>query len=249
MKRPFVWVAALWVALVVIGEVLVFGPSFLPEQFAAEAKVVDDAYILLALLAVPVFAFVLAVVIYAFFGFRDRGVEFEDGPPIKTNRSVVVTWMIVTTALATFVLINPGFVGLADLRGESSADMVIEVQAQRWQWNLTYPNGAVVSDELVLPVDTRVRFDVTSTDILHSFWVPAFRTKIDAVPGLTTQLFVTPTKTGTRDDDTGLRVQCAELCGPGHGIMAIPVRVVTEAEFNGWLGGLAASASINEGNG
>jgi cytochrome c oxidase subunit II len=249
MKRSAIWVGTLWVVLVVVGELLVFGPTFLPAQFAEEAKVVDDAYILLSALAVPVFALVLAVVIYSVFGFRDRGDEFEDGPPIKTNRRVVVTWMIVTSGLAIFVLINPGFVGLADIRGEASADMVIEVEAQRWQWNLTYPNGSVVNDELVLPVDTRVRFDVTSIDILHSFWIPAFRTKIDAVPGRATQLFVTPTRIGTRDDDTGLRVQCAELCGPGHGIMAIPVRVVTEAEFASWMDELVVSASLNRGGG
>ena len=120
MKRAVVWVAALWVVLVVIGEILVFAPTFLPEQFAEEAKVVDDAYILLAVLAVPVFAFVLAIVIYAFVGFRDRGDEYEDGPPIKTNRTVVVTWLIVTTALATFILINPGF---AQVKGKAQVDL------------------------------------------------------------------------------------------------------------------------------
>jgi cytochrome c oxidase subunit 2 len=249
MKRHAIWVGILWVALVVIGELLVFGYAYLPAQFAEEAVVVDDAYILLSALAVPVFALVLAVVIYSVFGFRDRGDEFEDGPPIKTNRKIVTSWMIVTSALAVFIFINPGLVGLAELRSDEPADMVIEVEARRWQWTLTYPNGAVVRDELVLPVDTRVRFDVTSLDILHSFWVPAFRMKIDAVPGRTTQLFVTPTKTGTRDDDPGLRLLCAELCGAGHGMMAIPVRVLTEDEFNSWVADLTVSASLSGGRG
>ncbi len=249
MKRHAIWVGTLWVALVVIGELLVFGYGYLPAQFAEEATIIDDAYVLLSALAVPVFALVLSVVVYSVFGFRDRGDEFEDGPPIKTNRKVVATWLIVTSALAVFILINPGFVGLAAVRGEASAEMVIEVEAQRWQWTLTYPNGAVIREELVLPVDTRVRFDVTSTDILHSFWVPAFRVKIDAVPGRTTQLFVTPTRTGTREDDPGLRLQCAELCGAGHGVMAIPVRVLTEDEFNSWVDDLEVSASSSGGNG
>jgi cytochrome c oxidase subunit 2 len=73
--------------------------------------------------------------------------------------------------------------------------------------------------------------------------------KIDAVPGRTTQLFVTPTKTGTREDDPGLRLLCAELCGAGHGIMAIPVRVLTEDEFNSWVADLTVSASLSGGRG
>lgn len=247
MKRSVIWVGGLWLILLLIGEIAVFGLTFLPEQYAREAKIVDDAYLLLAALAVPVFAFVLAVVVYSVFGFRDKSDEYEDGPPIKTNRTVVTSWMVITSALALFILINPGFVGLADLRGEASADVVIEVESRRWSWGLTYPNGGVVSDELVVPVDTRIRFDITSTDILHSFWVPAFRIKIDAVPGQVTRLFVTPTKTGTKADDPGLRLQCAELCGVGHGIMAIPVRVVTAAEFDSFLDEIAASASLNEG--
>lgn len=240
MRRDGIRVAILWGIFVVIGEILVFAPTYLPDQFSEEARVVDDAYILLAALAVPVFAFVLAMVIYAMFEFRAddgdaNGGSIADGPPIKTHRRTVTIWMVVTSGLALLILINPGFVGLAEVRGEQSADMVIEVEAQRWFWTITYEDGTVVRDELVMPVDTRVRFDVTAVDILHSFWVPAFRTKIDAVPGRTTQLYVTPTRTGSLEDDPGLRVQCAELCGLGHGIMAIPVRVLPEGEFDAWL--------------
>ena len=243
MKRDAVIVAIIWVALVVAGEVLVFAFTYLPAQFSHEAKVVDDAYILLSALAVPVFAFVIAMVVYSVIRFRAKGDEVEDGAPIKTNRAVVTTWLIITSALAIGILINPGFVGLAEIRGEPSADMVIEVEARRWSWEVAYPNGASITDELVVPVDTRIRFDVTATDILHSFWVPAFRVKIDAVPGRTTQLFMTATRTGTLEDDAGLRLQCAELCGVGHGIMAIPVRVLPEAEFEAWLSGLEARAT------
>ena len=243
MKRDAIIVAVIWVALVVVGEILVYGFSYLPAQFSREAHVVDDAYILLSALAVPVFAFVIAMVVYSVIRFRARSDEVEDGPPIKTSRAVVTTWLIITSALAIGILINPGFVGLAEIRGEQSAEMVIDVESRRWSWVVGYENGASVTDELVVPVDTRIRFDVTSTDILHSFWVPAFRVKIDAVPGRTTQLFMTATKTGTLEDDPGLRVQCAELCGVGHGIMAIPVRVLPEAEFEAWLNGLQAQTS------
>ena len=90
-------------------------------------------------------------------------------------------------------------------------------------------------NELVLPVDTHVRFDVTAVDVLHSFWIPAFRTKIDAVPGLTTTLHANITETGDYKDDINFRVQCAELCGRDHSIMMSPVRVVERDEFNEWV--------------
>lgn len=249
MKRDLIWFTGIWVVFVAIGEWLVFYVTFLPGQYADQARIVDDAYLLLATLAVPVFAFVAAVVVFAVVRFKVKGDELEDGPPIRSNRKVVATWLTVTSALTLAILINPGFVGLAEVRADHSADMVVEVQALRWAWIITYPNGATASNELVVPVDTRIRFDVTAVDVLHSFWIPAFRTKIDAVPGRTTVVYVTPTETGTRADDPGLRIQCAEFCGLNHSGMAIPVSVVTEEEFQEYITGLQQSAAIDRRSG
>ena len=105
----------------------------------------------------------------------------------------------------------------------------------QWAWSFTYPDqGGITGAELVLPVDTHVRFDVISVDVLHSFWIPAFRTKIDAVPGLITELHANITKTGNSRDDVNFRVQCAELCGRDHSIMQPPGRVVEREECNAW---------------
>ena len=244
-SRHLIGAGLLWVVLTAIGEVILFAWEFLPEQYAREARVVDDAFILLAVLGIPVFTFVVAVLVYSALRFRTTDDTLADGPPIKGSNKVVGVWLAITSALALAVLINPGLVGLAELRADAEADLVIKVDSQRWQWKLTYPNGAVVSEELVLPVNTRVRFDITSADILHSFWVPAFRAKIDAVPGRITQLYITPTKTGTFEEDPTLRLQCAELCGLGHSRMAIPVRVLSEADFDAWLSTQTASAEVN----
>lgn len=94
----------------------------------------------------------------------------------------------------------------------------------------------------MVPLGKRVRYDVRSKDVLHSFWVPAFRTKIDAVPGLVTQVRITATETGTMDDDINLRIQCAELCGAGHATMMLPVRVVSDAEWNDYVESLKADS-------
>lgn len=251
MRRDLIRVAVLWIVLTVIGEVVVFTWSMLPEVWAREAVIVDDAYVTLMAFAVPVLAFVLAAVFYSIVRFRSDSRRDVDGPPIKGSRPVVIVWLIVTSLLALTILIYPGFVGLADLRADQSADLVVDVSAQRWFWELTYPNGGVTREELVVPVDTRIRFDVTAIpgDIVHSFWVPAFRVKIDAVPGRTTELYVTPERIGTVEDDPNLRVQCAELCGLGHATMAIPVSVVGPDEFQTWMSGLLATAGAAGGGG
>ncbi len=96
-------------------------------------------------------------------------------------------------------------------------------------------------DELVLPDETRIRFDVTALDVLHSFWVPAFRQKIDAVPGQTTTVYVTTKGLGD-PSDAAYRLQCAELCGLHHGTMAMPVRVLGADDFGEWLKSKGATA-------
>ena len=89
-----------------------------------------------------------------------------------------------------------------------------------------------------------MRFDVTATDVIHSFWVPAFRMKVDAVPGRVTNLDVTPTRAGTFDEHSGFRLQCAELCGLGHGLMVTPVRVVGLDQFQTWVGQQTSSTKL-----
>jgi cytochrome c oxidase subunit 2 len=97
---------------------------------------------------------------------------------------------------------------------------------------------------MVLPLGKLVRFDVTATDVLHAFWVPAFRMKIDAVPGQVTTVFARPNTTGTIEIDAGYRLQCAELCGLGHKDMWFGVRVVEQDEFDAWVAERAPSASL-----
>jgi len=249
VKREWLIVGGLWAILTALGELAVWTWSMLPEQYAREAKIFDDAFVLLMAFGVPVFAFVVAMLLYSAFRYRSKGPTTEDGPGITGNPRVVGVWLGLTGLLAATVLVFPGFTGLAELRADPSADIVIKVEAARWFWTVTYPNGGTTQDELVVPVDTRIRFDVTARDVLHSFWVPAFRGKIDAVPGRLTQLYVTPNRTGTSVEDPTLRVQCAELCGLGHDRMAIPVRVVPAGEFEAWMSGLLGEASAREEGG
>lgn len=111
-------------------------------------------------------------------------------------------------------------------------DMTVNVVGRQWSWSFNYVDDNVyeagtpgVQPELWLPINNLVRFEVTAADVIHSWWVPNFLFKIDAIPGRTNSFELTPNKLGTF---TG---KCAELCGRDHARMYFTVRVVSEAEY------------------
>ncbi len=237
-SRPALVVVLIWAVLTAVGEVLVVAVDFFPLNAAEEANIVDGAFRVLSILAVPVAAFVIAMLLVSVTRFRTRGEPSQDGPPIFTNPRVVTAWLAVTVGLTILMIIYPGIIGLNELHASSHkpVDLVIQVEASQFLWKLTYPEQNVTTfTELVLPVGQHVRFDIEATDVVHAFWIPAFRGKVDAVPGLITHVYATPSKTGSFEDDSNLRLQCAELCGVGHAVMRAPVRVVEQAEFDAWV--------------
>ena len=125
--------------------------------------------------------------------------------------------------------------------------LTVRVEAFAWGWRFAYPDGAEVvsspSSEttagpvLMLPQGETVRFQLTSTDTIHAFWVPEFLYKKDAIPGRTFEFDVTPTEVGT------FQGHCAEFCGLNHAYMNFSVRVVTPNEFDSWLAQQRAAAA------
>lgn len=262
MRRDFTWAAAIWVAVSVVSvAIAVFIMDPFPAVGAEEAGLIDDAFMVMTYMGAPVFAIVITVLIYGLWKWRAPGAPeegVEDGPPLLGDNWFPRAWLVVTASLAVVVMIYPGLTGLAELREDDTANMRIEVKGNfGWQWQITYPDrgGIVLSsagdDEMVLPDHTRIQFDVTAVDVLHSFWIPAFRQKIDAVPGQTTTLYTTVTGAGDADgdgdfdydDDVAYRIQCAELCGLNHTTMAMKVRVVSPEEFEDWVASRTAAAA------
>lgn len=249
--RHFITAAFLWVALTVVGELLVVADLY-PTVGSHEAQESDDIFRFLLILGIPVFAFVVAVVVYAALVFRVREAEpTEDGPVMHGRGWFPRAWLAITGGLAIFVMIYPGLTGLAELQdvsdgygwGDREAELRIQATGFMWSWVFEYPDGTEVNvvegKELVLPVHTKVRFDVQSLDVIHSLWIPAFRMKIDAIPGRQTFVTVEPTELGAYETDQAYRVQCAELCGLDHSAMLFPIRVVSEEEFETWLANLS----------
>lgn len=207
-----------------------------PIPASEEAEIVDGAFDLLLYLGIPVFTFVLVLLVYSLLRFRAE--DDSDGPAVHYDRRFALPWLVITAGLAVLVTINPGLTGLAELAADPNADLTVDVTAEQWNWTFRYADydlTLVDADELVLPEGRRVLLRVTSTDVIHSLWIPAFRVKADAVPGRVHDVYVTPTETGSFQADPNFRVQCAEMCGTGHARMSSDVRVVSEGEFEGWI--------------
>ncbi len=246
--RHFVTAGLIWVVLTAVGELLVVADLY-PTVGSAEAEDFDEIFKFLLLLGIPVFTFVVATVIYAMLAFSSKTGE-EEGPPIKGTGWFPRMWLIVTGGLAAFIMVYPGLTGLAKLQGEAGAygwgegepELVIQTTAAQFNWAFVYPDGTKVDitrgKELVIPVDTKIRFEIDSVDVIHSMWIPAFRMKIDAIPGRTTFMTVEPHTLGEYASDQSFRVQCAELCGLDHAIMNFPIRVVEHGEYEQWLASL-----------
>lgn len=248
MGRHVLSVVLLWLVLTAIGEALVFAPMF-PVVGADAAEEFDEIFRILLYMGIPVFTFVVAMVVYAYFNFRQDGdAPDEDGPAYRGTGLVPRAWLLITGGLAALVIVFPGLTGLAHLVsdgsgagwGDTNADLDVSVQAFQFSWIMEYDDygitvGPGTDAELVLPVDQSVRFIITSSDVVHSFWIPAFRMKMDAIPGRTTYFTVTPDRLGSYDDNQVYRVQCAELCGLNHSDMWLRVRVVEQDEFDAWV--------------
>lgn len=140
---------------------------------------------------------------------------------------------VVFPTVGLAVLLVFGLALLPNWRQRDAADLRVHVVAEQFWWRLGYETAdgsrVATANEVHLPVGATVEFVLTTTDVIHSFWIPSLGGKMDAIPGRTNLLRLTPTKAGV------YRGVCAEFCGPSHALMAFPVLVHEQAEFDAWL--------------
>ena len=214
---------------IVTGGVAYFVP-WLPDAASAEAAPIDRVYWFVAIICVFIFALVAGVSVYAGLKFRARPDDEEDGSPIHGHTGLEIAWTLVPTILVTAISIYSSLV-LFEIESVPENHRTVEVTSIQFAWSFTYPDLDRTEPELVLQVDEPVVLRLTSRDVIHSFWVPEWRMKQDAVPGTFTRLRVTPKKTGTYD------VICTELCGLGHAAMRARARVMSPEDFQRWMEG------------
>jgi cytochrome c oxidase subunit II len=201
---------------------------WLPPADSAQADKVDDVYWFVTIVCMAIFALVAGVSVYAVWKFRAAPDDEDDGSPIHGHTGLEVVWTAVPAALVTAISVYSGVV-LTQVERIPAQHRVVEVTAQQFAWSFTYPEAKVTSGQLTLPVNEPVELKLTAKDVIHSFWVPEWRMKKDAVPGLDTNVIVEPTKVGT------FTVICTELCGLGHAAMRARAVVMTQQGYERWL--------------
>jgi len=228
-RNPLLGAILLALVATAIGIVIVLALDWFPSQGSTAAKDIDTLYDVLLVVSVPIFVLVMTVALYSVYSFRVRPGDMRDGAPIHGNTRLEIIWVTIPFIIVS-ILAAYGWIVLDDIEAKKPNTLTVNVTGQQFAWSFEYPDeGKVKTNQLVLPKDRPVHFRVNTKDVLHDFWVPDFRLKTDAVPGLTTDIRVTPQRLGTYP------VVCAELCGIGHSTMRQTVRVVPAAEFDSWL--------------
>jgi cytochrome c oxidase subunit 2 len=187
------------------------------------------------------------IVLYSAIKFRMRpGEELKDGPPIHGNTKLEIIWTAIP-AILLVALCTYAYVVLTDIEEAPASGQQLNVRVVGEQFTWTFfverDGKEVKSSQLYLPNNKPVYFTVQSKDVIHDFWVPAFRMKIDAVPGIDTHLRVTPSRIGDYP------VVCAELCGLGHSTMRQTAHVVSADDFGNKLEQLAQAGNKPAGGG
>jgi cytochrome c oxidase subunit II len=242
----------LWLPLALAADLViwfVWGPHLPPGDMSSSAANQQFDIKVMSVMAAPVMLAVLVYCGYAMITWRPRaGDDAEaDGPPIEGNARVQASWIAVTTAIVLGLFVF-GTVELVTANGAGAGEgpspiwkpggtpLQVQVIGQQWQFTYRYPQfGGFETTDLVLPVGQPVQFNVTSLDVIHSFWAYQLGVKADANPQVNNVAYTTPEHTGQ------VTVRCAELCGLWHGAMYDYGRVVSVAAFRSWAGATEAS--------
>jgi len=235
------------IALVVaaITTAIAYFVDWLPEQASEERQGIDLVFWVTVAICIFFFAVVASVSIYSGVKFRVKPDDLSDGPPIHGHTGLEIVWTAVPTICVTVIAVLSAVV-LAQNDSSKGKPLRVEVLAQQYAWQFTYPEeGGIKATNLYLPIDRSTKLELTARDVLHSFWVPEFGQKQDAVPGIVTTVVITPTKTGE------YRLICTELCGLGHALMRTRAIVLSQADFAAWTkkqpqgGGSASGGEID----
>jgi cytochrome c oxidase subunit II len=214
---------------------------WLPTSASEEMDRIEFTFWFTTVICIAVFAVVAAAIVYSVLKFRVQPEDESDGPPIHGHTGLEIVWTAIPAVLVTAISVVSAIV-LAKNDDAGANPLRIAVTAQQFAWKFEYPGESkVTSGQLVLPVDEPVKLTLNSVDVIHSFWVPEFGQKSDAVPGIETSLVITPNRTGQ------FALMCTELCGLGHATMRAHVSVVKRSDYDKFLRDASAGASKNPG--
>ena len=200
---------------------------FMPPQATEVAASVDTLYGFLLIASLISCILVIGGLIVFAIKYRRKSAD-EKTPYISHNTMLEFLWSFIPFVIFMVVFVW-GWVVYSRLRTMPTDALEIAVQGQKWSWTFTYKNGRSVGSEVWVPVGQDVRLVMASTDVIHSFYIPAFRTKQDVVPGRYSNIWFNAEKEGD------YQVFCAEYCGDGHSAMMAKIHVVSREKFEEWL--------------
>jgi cytochrome c oxidase subunit II len=190
-------------------------------------RVVDNVF--LYILIICVFLLGLITFLMVYFVIRYRRGKHPKAADIEGSTWLEITWTVIPT-LIVLTMFYYGLTGFEFLKKVPEGAMVVKVIARQWSWLFQYENG-IQDTELRVPVGKPVKLLLTSQDVIHGFYAPAFRIKQDVVPGMTNTLWFQPTEVGTFD------VMCSQYCGLEHSHMLSKIVVLSQEEFTKWYQG------------
>ena len=216
----------------------IFGIPIFPDQASTFAKDVDTLYFFI--FAVTVFFATAVAVSVIYFGLRYRRThEGEIGARIEGSLPLELMWSVIPTIIAMFMF-GWGATVFYHLRRPPDEAMQIYAVGKQWMWKFQHPEGQREINELHIPAGRPIKITISSEDVLHSLYFPAFRTKMDAIPGRYTELWFEATTPGS------YHIFCTEYCGTNHSGMIGTVTVMEPAQYQAWLQGGGEGGTLAE---
>lgn len=229
--KHFIAAALVVILLTALGLFALEKVDLLPSQSSLQAVPIDNLFSIQFKIIAFLFALIVGLMIYSIIVFRRKKGDDTDAMHIEGNTRLEVFWTLVPLVTVLYL----SFIGAQALGAVDREDpfpLQVNVIGSQWSWRFEYPEYNITSTDLMLPINKQALLRLSSTDVIHSFWIPEFRVKQDVVPSgeeFVRELIITPTELGT------YKVRCAELCGTLHYDMRAPVVVMTQDAFDTWV--------------
>ncbi len=256
-RQTYLRLVLMMLALTVVSSVVLLQFEWFGEAASEERGPIDTLFDVMIVLSCFVFSIVVVMLGYAIWKFRAKPGDESDGEPIHGNTALEITWTVIPTIIVLAGAVYSWIV-LNDIEAKADDRMSLHVTAQQFKWTFEYPEettgtGAEAeplrTNELHVPVDRQLDITLEAFDVIHSFWVPEWGIKRDAVPAgpggdeIDDQFVVTPNTEGTYS------LICTEFCGIGHSTMRAPVIVESQEEFDQWVAEQQQAASGSDSGG
>jgi cytochrome c oxidase subunit 2 len=209
-----------------------------PEQASTMAPRVDALFFFLIGVAIFFASLIFFLIIFFAAKYRRRSEE-EQPRPITGSLVLEILWTVIPLGIALTIFVWGAFL-FYDIYNPPADAIEIDVVGKQWMWKVQHPGGRREINELHVPVGRQIKLTMTSEDVIHDFFVPAFRVKKDVLPGRYTTIWFEATRPGA------YHLFCSQYCGTQHAGMMGKVIVMELVDFERWLGGGAAGASPAE---